>query len=47
MAKHGMRRYKPGNGMDTNKHYKNNENAVPELQGKAKESNEKITDDWR
>lgn len=42
MAKAGMKRYKPGNGMDSDKHYHNNEaDKVPELQGKPKNSNEK------
>ena len=37
-----MRRFKPGNGMDSDKHYDKNEvEPVPELQGKAKNSNEK------
>lgn len=43
MAKHGMRRFKPGNGMETNKKYnKNSVKPVPEIQGKGRESNEKI-----
>lgn len=44
MAKKGMRRYKPGDGMDSDKHYNKNKNdvkPVPELQGKARESKEK------
>lgn len=43
MAKQGMRRYKPGDGMDSKKKYnKNKADIVPEIQGKAKQSNEKI-----
>lgn len=43
MAKQGMRRYKPGDGMDSNKKYgKNEAPLVPEIQGKARESKEKI-----
>lgn len=43
MAKHGMRRFKPGDGMDSNKKYsKNDQEPVPELQGKAKNSNKKV-----
>ena len=43
MAKQGMRRYKPGDGMDSNKKYgKNEAPPVPEIQGKARESKEKI-----
>lgn len=38
MAKQGMKRYAPGNGMTKKKIYKENEQEVPELQGKAKES---------
>lgn len=42
MAKKGMRRYKPGDGMDSDKKYeKNDVKPVPEIQGKAKLSNEK------
>lgn len=42
MAKKGMKRYKPGDGMDSNKKYNKNEaKPVAELQGKAKMSNEK------
>jgi hypothetical protein len=42
MAKAGMKRYKPGDGMDKRKKYnKNDVPPVPELQGKAKQSNEK------
>ena len=42
MAKAGMKRYKPGDGMDSNKKYnKNDVDPVPEFQGKAKESKEK------
>ena len=47
MAKTGMRRYTPNNSEAAenkrqNKEHKNkNEQEVPELQGKAKESNEK------
>ena len=42
MAKQGMRRYKPGDGMTSDKKYSRNDAApVPELQGKAKESGEK------
>lgn len=40
MAKQGMRRYKPGDGMDSEKHYDKN-NEPMELQGKAKQSNKK------
>ncbi|MDD3947273.1 MAG: hypothetical protein PHI19_05480 [Clostridia bacterium] len=42
MAKKGMRRYQPGDGMDSDKKYgKNSVRPVPELQGKARESGEK------
>ena len=42
MAKQGMRRYKPGDGMDSDKKYgKNEAPPVPEIQGKARESKEK------
>lgn len=42
MAKQGMKRYKPGDGMDSNKKYgKNDVRPVPELQGKPKESGKK------
>lgn len=42
MAKQGMRRYRPGDGMDSKKKYnKNIIEPVPELQGKARESGEK------
>lgn len=40
MAKKGMKRYKPGDGMDSEKHY-DKKVVVEELQGKAKESNKK------
>lgn len=44
MAKQGMKRYKPGDGMDSNKKYgKNDVRPVPELQGKPKESGKKTT----
>jgi hypothetical protein len=37
MAKSGMKRYKPGDGMDSEKKYGKNDAApVPEIQGKAK-----------
>lgn len=42
MAKKGMKRYGPGNGMTKEKQYKDNAPTVPEIQGKAKNSNEKI-----
>jgi len=43
MAKQGMKRYKPGDGMDSEKKYGKNEvPPVPEIQGKAKQSNKKI-----
>ncbi|HKL73960.1 MAG TPA: hypothetical protein VJ903_03615 [Clostridia bacterium] len=41
MAKQGMKRYKPGDGMDSEKKYGNKQAPVPELQGKAKNSKEK------
>lgn len=42
MAKQGMKRFKPGDGMDSDKKYnKNEQKPVPELQGKAKTSKEK------
>jgi hypothetical protein len=42
MAKQGMRRYKPGDGMNSEKKYaKNEQEPVPEIQGKAKSSKEK------
>lgn len=42
MAKQGMRRYKPGDGMNSEKKYRKNEQEpVPEIQGKAKTSKEK------
>ncbi|MFA6867055.1 MAG: hypothetical protein WCR54_06015 [Clostridia bacterium] len=41
MAKQGMKRYKPGNGMESSKNYKNATESVQELQGKAKQSNKK------
>ncbi len=43
MAKEGMRRFKPGDGMDKKKKYnKNKVQPVSELQGHAKENNRKI-----
>lgn len=44
MAKKGMRRYGPGDGMSKGKNYseKNDLGFVPELQGKIKNSNKKI-----
>lgn len=48
MAKKGMKRYKPGDGMDSDKHYeKNKMEPVPELQGKEKNSSKKITKLWK
>lgn len=45
MAKQGMRRYKPGDGMDSDKKYSKNEaEPVPEIQGKARESDKKADD---
>ncbi len=40
MAKQGMKRYKPGDGMNSEKHYEKNA-ETQELQGKAKTSNKK------
>lgn len=38
MAKQGMRRYKPGDGMDSKKKYhKNEEKPVPEIENKTKD----------
>jgi len=47
MAKEGMRRFKPGDGMDKKKKYnKNKVQPVSELQGHAKENNRKIDEKW-
>lgn len=42
MAKKGMKRYKPGDGMTSEKSYGDGAPTVPEIQGKAKQSNKKI-----
>jgi len=42
MAKAGMKRSKPGDGMDSKKKYNKNDVApVPEIQGAAKETKKK------
>lgn len=41
MAKQGMRRFKPGDGMDSDKKYNKNEQEPVQIQGKAKTSKEK------
>lgn len=42
MAKKGMRRYQPGNGMESGIDSTKDAPVVPEIQGKAKQSNQKI-----